>query len=394
MKKALSLIIVCAMLVGAVLSVTAAGCDHVYTAEDFAADCKNKARTVYTCSLCGDSYTVYADEYTEPDGMYILVTSERSGSRITVNCYYCNNKGLVSAQMVLLCNNSAVEIVSVKNSGKIWSDDEYVSGINWNSNSDHVTFYAEAADDTSNTSNGLCFTVVFEVKDDSADTGIRFRKNSKSFLDWDVAGKKLIDRDPTVIDLIGKSDLGAHIYEASVTPATCTEAGATVYTCTVCGDSYSEPIQPGGHAFTKGNCTKCGAADPDAHTVTEDGKESVYSPGDTVTLNGVFYTDRGCAYRFIRWNGDTDVLADATDGTSEFIMPNRDLIFESEYVIIGDTNDDGRVNSTDVNLMRRYLVGLYTENQSAIDINADGRTNSTDVNLMRRMLVGLYTPTK
>ena len=51
MKKALSVMIVCIMLVGAVLSVTAAGCKHSYTAEDFAADCRNNARTVYTLSL-------------------------------------------------------------------------------------------------------------------------------------------------------------------------------------------------------------------------------------------------------------------------------------------------------------------------------------------------------
>lgn len=394
MKKALSVIIVCVMLAGMVLPTVAAGCDHSYTAEYFAADCRNKARTVYTCSLCGDSYTVYADDYTAPDGMYILLTSERIGSRITVECYYYNNPGLSSAQMVLLCNNSAVKIVSVKNSGKIWSDDEYVSGINWSSNSDHITLYAEAAGDESNTANGLCFTVVFEVTDDNADTGIYFRKNLKSFLDWDNENLKVIDRDPVVIDLIGKSDLGAHVYETSVTPATCTEAGLSVSTCTVCGDSYSESIQPSGHAFTKGKCANCGADDPDAHTVKIDGEESVYSPGDTVTLNGAFYTFEGLAYRFVKWNGDTDVLDDTAVGNCEFAMPNRDLAFESEYVIVGDTNGDGSVNSIDVNLLRRQIVGLYKNDTPAADINADGSINSIDANLMRRMIVGLYRPEK
>ena len=110
MKKALSVIIVCVMLVGVVLSTAAADCDHSYTAKKVAANCREKAHTVYTCSLCGDSYTVYADEYTEPDGMYILVTSERSAGKITVRCYYCNNKGLASAQMILFYNNFALKI--------------------------------------------------------------------------------------------------------------------------------------------------------------------------------------------------------------------------------------------------------------------------------------------
>lgn len=394
MKKALSVIIVCVMLAGMVLPTAAADCDHSYTAEHFSADCRNKARTVYTCSLCGDCYTVYADEYTEPDGMYILVTSERSGSRITVNCYYYNNEGLVSARMMLLCNNSAVKIVSVENSGKIWSADAYVSGINWSSNSDHVTLYAESADEVSNTSNGLCFTVVFEITDENADTGICFKKNSKAFLDWDVEAKKIIDRDPVVIDLIGKSDLGAHIYETTVTPATCTEAGLSVTACAVCGDSHSEIIQPSGHIFTRGTCAACGADDPDAHTVKIDGRESVYSPGDTVALNGAFYIYEGLAYRFVKWNGDTDVLGDATVGNSEFKMPKRDLAFESEYVIVGDTNGDKRVNAIDVNLLRRQVVGLLRNDSPAVDVNADGSINAIDVNLMRRMIVGLYKPEK
>ena len=357
MKKALSVIIVCVMLAGMVLPTAAAGCNHSYAAEDFAADCRNKARTVYTCSLCGDSYTVYADEYTEPDGMYILATSERSGSRITVECYYYNNPGLSCAQMILIYNNSALKIESVQNSGKIWSDDEYVSGLTWDDSKDHITLYAEAAGDESNTANGLCFTVVFEVTDDSADTGIYFKKNLKSFLDWDNENLKVIDRDPVVIDLIGKSDLGAH-------------------------------------AYTRGKCANCGATDPDAHTVSIDGKESLYSPGDTVALSGMFYTEGTRAFRFIRWHGDTDVLEDATDGTGEFTMPKRDLTLESEYIVVGDASGDGEVNAIDLNLMRRHLVGLYKANTSVIDINADDNVNAIDLNLMRRMLVGLYKPEK
>lgn len=394
MKKALSVIIVCVMLVGTVLSTAAADCNHSYTAKYVAADCREKAHTVYTCSLCGDSYTVYADDYTAPDGMYLLLSSERSGKKITVNCYYYNNAGLSGAQMMLCYNNFALKIESVQNSGKIWNDAEYVYGITWDSNADHITLYAESANGISNTSNGLCFTVVFEITNENSNPRIYFKKNEKSFVDWDDDNSGIIVRDPVIIDIIGKSDLGAHKYETSVIPATCAKAGATVYKCTVCGDSYSEVIQPSEHSFAKGKCQNCGAADPDAHTVTVDGKESVYSPGDTVTLDRGFYTNNGLAYRFIRWNGDTDVLSDATDGACVFTMPKRDLRFDSEYVVVGDINGDGSVNAIDVNLMRRMLVGLYSTKTPGADIDADGRVNAIDVNLMRRMLVGLYKPNK
>ena len=53
-----------------------------------------------------------------------------------------------------------------------------------------------------------------------------------------------------------------HSYEASVTEPTCTEAGATVYTCS-CGDSYSEQIAATGHKYeasvTEPTCTEAGA---------------------------------------------------------------------------------------------------------------------------------------
>ena len=50
-----------------------------------------------------------------------------------------------------------------------------------------------------------------------------------------------------------------HSYRASTVSPTCTEAGATVYTCT-CGNSYSEPIAALGHNFNEtGVCTRCDA---------------------------------------------------------------------------------------------------------------------------------------
>ena len=38
-----------------------------------------------------------------------------------------------------------------------------------------------------------------------------------------------------------------HKYEKSITPPTCTDAGKTVYTCSECSHSYSEPIKSQGH---------------------------------------------------------------------------------------------------------------------------------------------------
>ena len=72
-----------------------------------------------------------------------------------------------------------------------------------------------------------------------------------------------------------ETDLAEHTYEATeTTDATCTEDGSTTYTCSVCGDTYEETIPATGHddgewavtksagAFSTGTkelrCTVCG----------------------------------------------------------------------------------------------------------------------------------------
>ena len=61
----------------------------------------------------------------------------------------------------------------------------------------------------------------------------------------------------------------------------------------------------------------------------------------------------------------------------------------------GDVNGDGRINGTDVSLLRRYIAGGYntTINEYAADVNADGRRNGTDVSWIRRYIAGGYDVT-
>ncbi|MBE6925015.1 MAG: hypothetical protein E7466_07270, partial [Ruminococcaceae bacterium] len=56
----------------------------------------------------------------------------------------------------------------------------------------------------------------------------------------------------------------SHDYSSKITTeATCTDTGVKTFTCSKCGDSYTEAIPATGHSFDKGECTICGAADPD-----------------------------------------------------------------------------------------------------------------------------------
>jgi hypothetical protein len=55
----------------------------------------------------------------------------------------------------------------------------------------------------------------------------------------------------------------SHSYTSKVTTeATCDKAGIKTFTCSLCGNSYTETIAATGHSFSGGSCTVCGAADP------------------------------------------------------------------------------------------------------------------------------------
>lgn len=56
-----------------------------------------------------------------------------------------------------------------------------------------------------------------------------------------------------------------HNYECVNQSPTCTEEGADIYTCTICGDIYRENVVPAtGHSYEDGFCTVCKEMDPNA----------------------------------------------------------------------------------------------------------------------------------
>ncbi|HEX9060259.1 MAG TPA: dockerin type I domain-containing protein, partial [Clostridia bacterium] len=57
--------------------------------------------------------------------------------------------------------------------------------------------------------------------------------------------------------------------------------------------------------------------------------------------------------------------------------------------IKGDVNNDGKINSTDVSLLKRYILQITTNiNITNADMNGDGKINSTDYSLLKRALLG------
>lgn len=60
---------------------------------------------------------------------------------------------------------------------------------------------------------------------------------------------------------------------------------------------------------------------------------------------------------------------------------------------LGDVNDDGKVNSTDYTLLRRYILDLVDSlpAEKNADLNQDGKINSTDYTMLKRVILGLLT---
>ncbi len=64
----------------------------------------------------------------------------------------------------------------------------------------------------------------------------------------------------------------------------------------------------------------------------------------------------------------------------------------SSTVTYGDLNNDGKINSTDLSVIKRHILDISTipaSNITAADLNGDGSVNSADYSLLKRYILGL-----
>ena len=82
----------------------------------------------------------------------------------------------------------------------------------------------------------------------------------------------------------------SHSYTSQVTTAaTCTTDGVRTYTCSKCGDTYTEVIAASGHTMVNGTCSVCGYSTITTYTVTFSGS-GVSSNGASTASSGSNYT--------------------------------------------------------------------------------------------------------
>lgn len=89
--------------------------------------------------------------------------------------------------------------------------------------------------------------------------------------------------------------------------------------------------------------------------------------------------------------------------TITFVMPETDVkvkitsvikyVPDDPKILVGDVNEDGKVNSKDYALLKRHCLGTYTLEGDALlagDINGDEKVNSRDYALLKRYCLGTY----
>ena len=81
-----------------------------------------------------------------------------------------------------------------------------------------------------------------------------------------------------------------HEYTAVITAPTCTKKGFTTYTCTVCGHSYAaDDVNPLGHDFVDGFCSRCFLYDPNHGEASFDPGKGMFAPDEVLTRSMFFY---------------------------------------------------------------------------------------------------------
>lgn len=141
----------------------------------------------------------------------------------------------------------------------------------------------------------------------------------------------------------------------------------------------------------------------DVVMIYNDDNENITSTGDILTIT--FYTDNGYFY-----SGDINfsVEAGCTDYNSiytnsifnavDVVTLNSAVVIpvacvapktETDAVVHGDINGDGKTNNKDLTRLLRYLSGeeIYV-NEAVLDVNNDGKVNNKDLTRLLRYLSG------
>lgn len=144
-----------------------------------------------------------------------------------------------------------------------------------------------------------------------------------------------------------------HDYVATVTDATCTETGTTVYTCSRCDDTYTETIPATGHT----------AGEWKTVTPAEIGKEGLEKQSCLVC--GAVLNERSIPALYLLGDADGDGKVTASDAR-KILRVAALLEIATDYVLlVGDVDHNGTLTAVDARRILRVAAKLdvFEENQ-------------------------------
>ena len=277
--------------------VVADGHDYVVT-DSNSVSCTENGSTTYTCSDCGDTYTVTtfaighiwelehsekatcaADGYTkygckncdeEYTVTYAKLPHEYTNTKVEATCtadgytvHDCNNCDYSFTDKFVEALGHGYE-----KSEWVWAADYSSATLTFVCKNDPKHVISVNADITTSVLNGSCSvfvkttytaTVSFNGIDYTDEKSVERGDPNHNFSDvW----KK--DKNEHWHECIcgERTDVTAHAFENATTvkEPTCAEAGQSVATCTVCGELHKSTIPATGkHNYVNGFCTECGA---------------------------------------------------------------------------------------------------------------------------------------
>lgn len=202
--------------------------EHKYTSVNVKPTCEEQGYTEYTCTECGSSYK---DNYVEALGHEFsewVVTDEPTCRKLGVKRHECE-----------VCGKIEIDTI------------------------DPVPHdYSNVITEPTCTEMGYTTHTCTMCKSQMEDTYVP--ANGHTFGEWVVLGevqcleKGAERRDCEICDVheTREIELVEHDYEAVITDATCLEKGHTTYTCTRCGDSYTDTeVEALGHDMSEWTVT-------------------------------------------------------------------------------------------------------------------------------------------
>jgi len=222
--------------------------------------------TVYTCTVCGDSYSEANPTENTYDAASALTEGE---SYVIVASNYALTYGSSAGKTSVTVSNGSIS--SNVTDAMIWT---YENGMLSNSSSGSVR-YINVSSSSSGGSNrpgggsSSSRTITFSDSGVSVSySSSKLKLGSYYLYHSNNSGFSARSSGSTVTlyqvnEAFGGT--GEHTYETVTVDATCTAEGSVTYTCTSCGYSYSEVIPAtGGHSYTsevtEPTCSEAGCA--------------------------------------------------------------------------------------------------------------------------------------